>query len=130
MKKIIEKTVWYQCSVCKTKYSKASEARECEAKILEEKKFKAGDLVTNIEPRTCWSSDKRPYVFKGEVIKIIGPLPSDEEYELKWLGGNPKRLDGHVWEYEIKYICPRCHEKTSHRYYTPELKKLEMRKIR
>lgn len=130
MKKFVKKIILYQCSICKTKYSKASEAKKCETRILEEKKFKIGDLVENIEPRICCGMDDRPYKFKGKIVKIIGPLPPDEEYEIKWLGGDSKRLNSHVWQYEVEYICPRCKEKKSHRYYTPEIKKSEMRKIR
>lgn len=130
MKKVIEKIVWYQCSVCKTKYRKLSDARECEAKTLEEKKFKIGDQVTNIEPRLCSRKNMRLYKFKGEIIKLIGPLCPDFEYEVKWLGGDSKRLDSHIWQYEVKYICPLCGRQKTTVYFTPELKKIEARKIR
>ena len=130
MKKIVKKITLYQCPICKTKYSNASDAKKCEARILEEKKFKIGDPVTNIEPRQCWNRDKRQYKFKGTIVQILGPLLPGEEYENKWLGGNSERLNSHVWQYEVEYICPRCQEKEMHRYYAPEIKKLEIRKIR
>lgn len=122
MKKIIQTITWYQCDICKTKYEKASDAEKCEARTLEEKKFKVGDLVQAIEKRQCLSSEgSKEYICKGKIVKIIGPMAPDEEYEIKWL--NSERLNNHVWEYEIEYICPHCGEKKGARYYAPEIRK-------
>lgn len=125
MKRIIKKIIQYQCSACKTIYPQADQAKACEERILEEKRFKVGDLVKNIEPRICTMGPRnKTYTFKGKVIKIIGPVPSDYEYEAKWLGGNPKRLNSHVFIYEIEYICPHCKEKRLVRYFAPEIEKI------
>jgi len=117
MKTIRRTVVRYRCVVCKTDYHKAREARECEAKPCEKKVFGLGDRVSNKNPRTC-DFDKE-YTFQGRIIEIRGPLPPDEEYEIKWLGG--KRLDRHVFAYIVEYRCPICKTIKTAMYYAPEL---------
>lgn len=121
MKKIVVKTVRYQCSVCQARYGSKKTAARCEARALEKKTFYVGSKVTNKEPRTC-SMRGGPYRFKGVVVKIRGPVAADYEYETKWLGG--KRVDSHVFQYEVKFTCPHCKEKRTEMYYGPELNKL------
>ena len=118
-----------RCGVCKTKYSSTKkgralkEAKQCASRILEKKVFKLGDPVTNLEPRNCFGGGKS-YYFRGRVIKIIGPEPSDYETEVKWLGGKQERVNGHVFQYEVEYICPRCEKTKTMLYYAPELKNI------
>lgn len=110
----------YKCETCGTTYASKKRAQECEKRILEKRKFKEGDLVNNIKPRFCCD---KPYFFGGEVVKILGPMPSDEDYENRHLGGRSERVNGHVFMYEVSYICPHCLNLKSVRYYGPELKK-------
>lgn len=119
MKRVVTKTVSYECGICKKRYKNSSEAKKCETRIVEKKKFRIGNKVQNLEPRTCGMNHK-PYRFNGKVIKIYGPIVSDYEYEVKWLGG--KRINWHVFQYEVKFICPHCKEERSELYYAPELK--------
>lgn len=120
MRKIVKRVVSYRCGVCKTAHASAAKARACESMPVEKKKFKKGDLVRNIEPRTC-SINRRPYHFRARITQIVGPSPFDFEYEVKWLGG--RGLNQHVFQYEVVYICPHCGVEFSGLYYAPELKK-------
>lgn len=124
MKEIIRTEKTFQCSICKTEYYKKSDAKKCEKRKLEEKKFKKGDLVFAYEPRQCSRNNYKPHKVRGEVVKILGPEASDEEYENKWLGGSPERLNSHVFQYEVKYTCPICDEKRGALYYAPEIDKI------
>ncbi len=124
MKKIVERTTrtFYQCKICKTKHSKQKACQECEEKKVEAKRFKIKDVVRVIELRTCMTKDKN-YSVVGKVVKIIGPMPADSEYEQKWLGGKSERINSHVFRYRVEFRCPHCKEKRSDEYYAPELKK-------
>ncbi|MEK7627061.1 MAG: hypothetical protein AAB397_00565 [Patescibacteria group bacterium] len=126
MRKIIERKVFYQCSQCKKKYTNKTKAFRCERRTLEEKIFKIGDRVQNIEPRTCMTT-KKQYIFSGRVTKIVGPNPSDYEYEMKWLANKKERLNAHVFMCQIKFPCPHCKEIREERYYAPELKLISRR---
>ena len=121
MRRVVQKKIFYVCSTCRTRYSNKKEALRCENRVRENKIFRVGDAVQNIEPRTCQMRQKN-YIFSGRVAKILGPRPSDSEYELKWLGGKTERVKGHVFEYEVKFVCPHCDEERKERYYAPELK--------
>lgn len=121
MRKVVEKKTLYACSKCRTKHSNEKDAIRCEKMPIEKKEFRIGDRVRNIEPRTCDSKDKN-YIFSGKVVKIIGPQPPDEEYEMKWLKGKPKRINSHVFQYEVEFRCPHCGERRGHLYYAPEIK--------
>ena len=123
MRRVVKKTVLYQCKICKTEYSTLKEVKKCEARGVEKKTFSVGDLVSNIEPRVCWKKSKG-YIFRGKVVKIIGPMPADFEYECKWLKGQASRLNSHVFQYEVDYSCPHCKELKTARYFTPEIKKI------
>ena len=123
MKAIFQKKTLYVCSKCRTKYSNKKEASRCEKRIRENKSFRIGDRIQNIEPRTC-SMKQKNYIFSGRVVRILGPKPSDYEYEVKWLGGKTERVNGHVFQYEVEFICPHCKEKRRELYYAPELKKI------
>lgn len=127
MKKIVKEiptrtSVSYQCEICKKKYRSEKKAKECEERILEKKIFQIGDEVFNFEPRECYIGAK-PYRVKMTIVKILGPKLPDYEYEVKWLGS--KRLDMHIFEYEVQYICPRCGCKKDARYYAPEICKFQ-----
>lgn len=119
MRTIRRQVVSYQCGTCKTKYSSKRAAQRCERRELEEKHFKVGDRVKALEVRTCALG--RNYTARGVITEVVGPCPSDEEYELKWLGG--KRLNYHVWEYTLAVRCPHCKRTQKVRYYAPELKR-------
>lgn len=123
MKKVVQKKTLYVCSKCKTKHSSKRVAEQCERMSIEKKAFRIGDRVRNIEQRMCNAKDKT-YIFSGKIIKIIGPEPSDYEYEMKWLGGKRERVNAHVFQYEVEFKCPHCGEKGEHLYYAPELKKI------
>lgn len=123
MEKLVKKVVLYRCSVCKSDYTNKRDAQKCESRILEKKAFAIGDMVSNIEPRTCSTRNKN-YVFRGRIVRIFGPTASDYEYECKWLGAIAKRVNGHVFEYQVKFKCPHCKETREERYFAPELKKL------
>ena len=125
MRKIRETKVLYQCKICKSEHSSRRAAFDCEGKPIEDKIFSIGDLVSNIEPCVCWSNTSRGYVFQGTVKKILGPQPSDFEYECKWLGGENSRLNSHVFQYEGYFRCPVCKDGKSARYFAPELKKVK-----
>lgn len=122
MRKIVKETILWRCSVCGINYDKKSDAKNCESKLVEQKKFKVGDQVTNsMEPRVC-STTGEEYRFKGRISKIFGPQPPDEEYSNKWLGG---LSNIHVFLYEVTYKCPRCGRKKETMYLAPELKKVK-----
>lgn len=121
MKKVVQTRILYVCSKCRTKYSNKKDAARCEKRTREKETFRVGDAVQNIEPRTCQMRQKN-YIFSGRIAKIFGPKPSDYEYEVKWLGGKTERVNGHVFQYEIEFNCPRCGEKRQELYYAPELR--------
>ena len=120
MKKRVIRSIIYTCGICHTDHSSKAAAQKCESMPIEERGYKIGDRVRNIEPRTCNKKDK-PYHFTDKVVKIIGPIPFDFEYEVKWLGG--RGLNQHVFQYEVSFSCPQCGEKRRERYYAPELQK-------
>jgi len=122
MKKFVRVETFWICSKCNTGYNSKKEARRCERGNVEKKIFAVGDLVTNRELRFCLSVPRRGYYFRGMVTKIIGPMPCDMEYEIKWLEGKAERLDSHVFEYRVRYRCPRCRKNMVVQYYAPELK--------
>ncbi len=126
MKRVVQIKKLYICSKCRTQYSSKKNASRCEKRIREEKFFCVGDMVQNIEPRTCQLKNKN-YIFSGKIIKILGPIPSDYEYEAKWLGGKSERLNAHVFVYQVKFLCPHCKKTKETRYYTPELKYIDRR---
>lgn len=121
MRKVVQRKTFYMCSVCRTKYPNKKEAARCEKRTCEKKSFSIGDTVRNIEPRTCWMNSEE-YIFSGKVVRILGPKPSDYEYEVKWLGGKAERINAHVFQYEVEFNCPHCKEKEQARYHAPELK--------
>ena len=125
MRTIIQRTRYYQCEICETKYKDKSQAQKCEQRKLENREFKNGDRVTSVEPRHCYIN--KPYNFRGVVVKVIGPMPSDYDYECRHLGGKGQRLYSHVFQYEVEYICPVCLEVKRARYYGPEIKKITSR---
>ncbi len=128
MKKIVGKipaktSVSYQCEFCKKKYRSEKKAKGCEERILEEKIFKVGDNVIIIPARACDQVGSRSpfgksFWPKATVVKILGPMLPDYEYEVKWLGS--RGLDSHVYQYEVKYTC-LCGRKRSDLVYTPEI---------
>ena len=120
MKKIIERKIFYQCSVCKTKYANKKEALKCELRTLEKKVFEIGNYVKNIEPRFCQMRQKY-YFFSGKITKITDPELPDVEYETRWLMNKKERLNAHVFLYQVKFRCPHCKETREERYYAPEL---------
>jgi len=126
MERVVERKVFYRCSRCKTKYTNKAEALRCEKRTLETKVFKVGNPVKNIEPRFCRIKQKE-YFFSGTVTRIVGPEPSDYEYEVKWLGGKKERLNAHVFMYQVEFHCPRCKKTKRARYYAPELKLISRR---
>ena len=110
----------YVCKRCKTRYRNKKRALECDAKPIEEKLFHIGDLVKWREQYHCDRYNKN-YFPKGRVARILGPMLPDEEYNIKWL---QSRLSGkHVFQYEVKWICPYCNDPKSNLFYSPELKK-------
>lgn len=124
--------IFHQCETCGTEYSNKAKAQKCEKRVLEFKKFSLGEFVRNIEKRICGvppPPGKSPhYYFEGIVIKIIGPAVSDYDYECRWLGGKPDRLNGHVYQYEVQYVCPTCNQLETVLYYAPELRSLRVEK--
>ena len=120
MRRVVRKTVVYICGVCRTEYGTAKQAKNCETRPLENKKFKLGDFVGGREKHTCDRRSKNNDFFpKGRIIKIVGPQLVDKEYSAKWLGGELR--GSHVFMYEVEYKCP-CGAIRSHRFYSPELK--------
>lgn len=120
----------YQCETCKTRYSSKTKARECEKRVLEIRRSAVGDRVSNIEPRTCGTVGKGNinYHFDGIIIKVVGPNPADYEYEVRWLGAQDDRVNGHIYQYEVRYVCPVCNKLRTALYYAPELKSLKVEK--
>jgi len=116
-----------ECSKCNKKYKSLNEklaikkALKCSRRITEKKVFKIGDRVTSSEMRYCQIFDQH-YYMTGKVTGIKGPMISDYEYEVKWLGADLKRVNGHVYQYEVEFRCPRCKELRIAIYYTPLLK--------
>lgn len=126
MKKIVKKipariVISYQCEVCGTKYRTITAAQNCEARTLEKKEFKAGDLVYPVGKRHC----KVYYRPKGKIVKILGPTLPVYEYEVNWLGGKSERLKSHILQYEVRYTCPCHNRKMTHLYFAPEIKRTE-----
>ncbi len=125
MKKIVKQiparvSTTYQCEVCKTKYRTAEKAKECEARVLEEKIFKVGDAIIIIPARVCDSGrfNQKSFWPKATVGKILGPMHPDYKYEVKWLGS--RGLNSHVYQYEVKYNC-LCGRKRGDLVYAPEM---------
>jgi len=119
----------YQCETCGTKYSKKEQAQKCEARIKEKKFFKKGDLVKgSAEYHACnHTGTDLSFLPKGKVIRVIGPILPDYEYEVKWLGAKAERLNGHIYLYEVEFPC-KCRRVT--RYYlfrSPELKLVKVK---
>ena len=112
----------FQCEVCGTKYRSAKQAIECESRTKEKKAFRVGDRVLAIEARFCNKNSSFSYMAIGKIVKIEGPVLPDQEYERKWLGGDSKRLNSHVYKYWLSFKCPHCNEKRKHPYYGPELR--------
>ncbi len=124
MKKLTKKiparrVIRYQCEVCKVKYRTEKQAINCEKRKLEPRQFSLLQTVWFVEPRQCGNS---LYKAKCQVVKIIGPMLPDEDYENRHLGGNPARKNSHVFQYEVEFVCPFCSEKKRARYFTPELR--------
>ena len=123
MKKIVKvekRTVQYQCEVCKALYKTPAEAKKCEARPVEDTRFVLGQNVRSVEQRQCHVGGH--YYAKGTVQIIFGPELSDDDYEIRHLGGKKERLNLHVFRYVIEYICPRCGRAKDAVYYAPELK--------
>lgn len=116
----------YHCDVCNTGYQSAKKARECDKRPVEVLVAGIGDSVRITEKRTCWKNSGKPYVAEGVITEITPPQPCDEEYELKWLGGN--RLGTHVRQYLVHYKCPRCDEMRHHPVFAPEFTVLVSKK--
>lgn len=113
--------VRFRCDVCGQKYKTESAAKECESRALETIRFKVGDRVMAPEKREC--SSGQPYDMQGKVVGVIGPRTTDLE-EIKWVRTEEYGWSGkHVFQYEVEYTCPVCHEKKTALYFTPELKK-------
>jgi hypothetical protein len=127
MKTIVRQQKKYVCDICRTSYSNKREAEQCERRKREKKAFHLGDIVKAGERRMCNIKNKS-FPCSGKIVRIVGPKPADEEYELKWLGGKIERLQSHVYEYEVKYVCI-CGQTQRDRYYAPELT-LKSRKIK
>ncbi len=114
-------TFSYQCEVCGTKYRTEEQALKCEARTKEKKTFKRGDAVRGYECHVC-SHGKRDKNFlpEGKVVKTMGPMLPDYEYETKWLNSRSERINGHIYLYEVAYPC-LCGKPRRHLYRTPEI---------
>lgn len=111
----------YQCGVCGTKYRAAEKAKKCEARIKENKTFKKGDVVRGYERHVCsYMGEDREFQPEGRVIKVLGPMLPDYEYEVKWLDGRFERINGHVYLYEVAYKC-LCGKPRKDLFRTPEI---------
>ncbi len=111
----------FQCEVCRAKYRTAKQALKCKARIKEKQVFKVGDFVKGYEPHVCSHKGRdRNFLTEGMVIKILGPMCPDYEYEVKWLGGKTERLNGHVYLYEVEYLC-LCGKSRKYLYRAPEI---------
>ena len=111
----------FQCEICKTKYRTAKQALECEARIKEKKVFKIGDVVRGYECHVCsHEGADRNFLPEGKIVKILGPMVPDYEYEVKWLDGRPERINGHVYLYEVIYKC-LCGKPRGCQYRNPEI---------
>ena len=117
--------VSYQCWVCGTKYRSKKSAQKCEARTLEIREFSEGYWVRAKEKRHCGLTGKS-YICEGIIVDVLGPMLPDEEYENKWLGGKTERLNGHVYQYEVQFICPCCNKLKRAFYYGPGLQSLEV----
>lgn len=127
MRKIVRKTVVFQCGVCKVEHKTMKEAIECEGRTLEEKKFKLGDKVRGREKHNCDHGQiEKNFLPRGYVIEIYGPELMDEEYSNKWLGGG--LLYCHVYQYRVEYEC-LCGKVRQYQFYSPELKLDKSNKI-
>lgn len=124
----IVSTRWL-CDVCGISCRSEKSAEKCEARPLEVQPFRIGDYAIWRESKMCDCS-KRAFVPHGEIVDIIGPHRPDYEYEVKWLGGDRKRLASHVFEYELSYRCPRCGDRKRQRFYAPELKRTKRLPLR
>ena len=112
--------VRYQCEICEANYRTPAQAERCEARIVEAEKFIPGQLVRAVWQPEC--SRGGPYCSKGKVVKSIGPQLPEEDYARRCLGGKTARLNSHVFQYEILFICPHCKQNQSALYYASELK--------
>lgn len=111
----------YQCETCGTKYRTAEQALKCEARIKEKQVFKRGDFFRAYERHVCNHKGRdKEFLPGGMVIKVLGPMLPDYEYEVKWLGSRPERLNGHVYQYEVEYQCS-CGRPRFTLYWTPEI---------
>lgn len=119
--------VGYQCEICKTEYRTVAEAIHCEKRKLEKKIFKVGQEVSTMELRRCQLAS-RPYIARGAVKMVLGPVLPDRDYEIRHLGGDPQRMNSHAWHYIVRWKCPHCEKTKQHVFYTPELKVVEKKK--
>jgi hypothetical protein len=107
----------YRCSVCKTDYDEACDARECEKRGAEKKIFRVGDKVRNRLERVC-SRASRPYTFRGMIVKVSGPVAMDTDEAARRGVVN----DVHLYEYEVKFNCPHYELQQRAIYYAYELR--------
>ncbi len=105
MDRVVKKTVVYRCGTCRHEYRSARAARECERRACEKKAHKKGDLVrVSGAKRTCVHGHR--YECRGEVRRVLGPLPYDAEIFMKGFGVADSGL--HKYLYEVPCACPEC----------------------
>ena len=126
MKKIVRRVAAhtvrsFQCEICGHGYPTKSQALKCEARVKERRKFRKGDLVKGHELYVCVDGKKKnKFLPEGRITIVIGPTLPEYEYEVKWLGARPERLNGHIYLYEVTFEC-LCGRTRSNVFRTPEL---------
>lgn len=120
----------YQCEVCGTKHAHESQAKNCEARSNNDIRFyklRVGDTVEIKLPHFCDHGKlSKSFTPSGCIIKRIGPVVSDADYERRW-GEDPDRVHGHVFQYEVTFKCC-CGKGRSGLFYNPELSLIKRRK--
>ncbi|MEK7608328.1 MAG: hypothetical protein AAB495_02010 [Patescibacteria group bacterium] len=130
LKKIVQRIVWYQCEVCKTRHPSKKEALRCEKKPVEEKIFSLGDTVQLNRFVYCHNLQHPSQKFRavGRIVRVRKPEPADEDYENRYLGGKRERKQSHVLSFEIKYKCPFCKKEKDALCLTPEMELVKKNK--
>ena len=131
MRKIVRRvpartSVVFECGVCKTRHRSKKAAQECEARPTEAQEFKTGDVVRALEKRRCGDFGQEYAVLRAVIVEVLGPAPADYEYEVKWLGG--WRATWHTFLYTVEFTCPRCGDRITHQYRTPEIRRVRAKK--
>lgn len=117
MKKIVRKVVEWQCKVCKSRYNRKPEVRECESKPIIPPEFKVGQLVRLARSRAPERCEKcgKTYVPVMRITAILGPR-SDIAGDVWGQKGDLRAV--HRFWYRAAFSCPGCGRRDASEFRT------------